>query len=56
MRIGRIVPPSNRWPVLWAAKLFPPELFADVDMPAEVKAFYRRFFGHELTDTQVARS
>jgi iron complex transport system substrate-binding protein len=40
--------------VLWAAKLFHPELFADVDVPAEVKAFYREFFGHELTDTQVA--
>jgi iron complex transport system substrate-binding protein len=40
--------------VLWAAKLFHLELFADVDVPAEVKAFYREFFGHELTDTQVA--
>jgi iron complex transport system substrate-binding protein len=40
--------------VLWAAKLFHPELFADVDVPAEVKAFYGEFFGHDLTDTQVA--
>jgi iron complex transport system substrate-binding protein len=40
--------------VLWAAKTFHPERFAAVSMPAEVKAFYREFFGHALTDAQVA--
>jgi iron complex transport system substrate-binding protein len=40
--------------VLWAAKTFFPEQFKSVDMPAEVKAFYRDFFRHELTDAQVA--
>lgn len=40
--------------VLWAAKTFHPGRFASVDLAAEVKAFYREFFGHELTDAQVA--
>jgi hypothetical protein len=29
-------------------------LFADLDLAAEVKAFYRDFFSHALTDAQVA--
>lgn len=31
-----------------------PALFVDLDLAAEVKVFYRDFFGHDLTDTQVA--
>jgi iron complex transport system substrate-binding protein len=40
--------------VLWTTKTLSPELFAELDLVAEVKAFYRDFFGHELTDAQVA--
>jgi iron complex transport system substrate-binding protein len=40
--------------VLWAAKTFHPSLFASVNLSADVKAFYRDFFGHELADAQVA--
>lgn len=40
--------------VLWAAKTFFPERFASINLPGEVKAFYREFFHHELTDAQVA--
>jgi iron complex transport system substrate-binding protein len=40
--------------VLWAAKTFHPERFATLNLSAEVRAFYREFFGYELTDTQVA--
>ncbi len=40
--------------VLWAARLIHPDLFRDVDMAQETKAFYQRFFGHTLGDDQVA--
>jgi iron complex transport system substrate-binding protein len=40
--------------ILWAAKTLYPEQFADLDLAAEAKAFYRDFFGHELTDAEVA--
>lgn len=40
--------------VLWAARLIHPELFKDVDVAQETKAFYQRYFGHELSDAQVA--
>lgn len=39
--------------VLWAAKLFHPELFAGVDMANEVRTFYRRFFEYALSDEEV---
>jgi iron complex transport system substrate-binding protein len=39
--------------VLWAAKRLHPDLFVDLDLAAEVKAFYRDFFSYELTDIQV---
>lgn len=39
--------------VLWAAKIFHPQLFADVDIEAEIKHFYRRFFNYELTDDEI---
>ena len=39
--------------VLWLAKTLYPELFSDVDLLAEVKGFYARFFGTTLTDEQV---
>ena len=40
--------------MLWAAKTFHPERLPALDLPSEVKAFYREFFGHELTPAQVA--
>jgi iron complex transport system substrate-binding protein len=40
--------------VLWTAKTLYPALFVDLDLAAEVKAFYRDFFGHDLTDAQIA--
>jgi iron complex transport system substrate-binding protein len=39
--------------VLWAAKTFHPERFADLDLAAETKAFYRTFFNHALGDAQI---
>ena len=39
--------------VLWAAKTFHPARFAALDVPRDVKAFYREFFGHDLTDAQI---
>lgn len=41
--------------VIWAAKMLNPDLFADVDMAAETKDFYRTFYGYDLTDDQAAR-
>jgi iron complex transport system substrate-binding protein len=40
--------------VLWAAKAFHPDRFASLDLAAETKAFYRDFFGHALSDAEVA--
>jgi iron complex transport system substrate-binding protein len=40
--------------VLWTAKTLYPALFVDLDLAAEVKSFYRDFFGHDLTDAQIA--
>lgn len=40
--------------VLWAAKTLHPELFADLDVNAETRRFYSRFFHHELTAAELA--
>jgi iron complex transport system substrate-binding protein len=39
--------------VLWAAKLFYPEKFADLDLEQETTAFYQKFFGYTLVPEQV---
>lgn len=39
--------------VLWAAKLFYPDRFTDLDLELETTEFYTRFFGHTLTSDQV---
>ncbi|SMB28657.1 Periplasmic binding protein [Sterolibacterium denitrificans] len=39
--------------VLWAAQRFHPERFARLDMAGEVRAFYRDFFGSELSSAQA---
>ena len=40
--------------LLWMAKTAYPELFADIDILAETKAYYSEVFGVELTDQQAA--
>ena len=40
--------------MLWLAKTLYPEQFADVDIIAETKAYYKEVFGVELTDSQAA--
>lgn len=39
--------------VLWAAGLFHPSLFPGLNMTAEIKDFYRRFFDYPLSDRQA---
>ena len=38
--------------ILWAAKTIQPELFADVDLKAETKAFYKKFMNYDLSDAE----
>ncbi len=38
--------------VLWAAKLFYPEQFKDIDMEGELKLFSQKFFSYELSDEE----
>jgi iron complex transport system substrate-binding protein len=39
--------------VLWAAKLFYPDKFTDLDLEQETAVFYQKFFGYTLTPDQV---
>ena len=39
--------------VLWAAKAFHPNVFADMDLHMEVRSFYQAFFGVVLSGAQV---
>ena len=39
--------------LLWMAKTVYPEQFADIDITAEAKAYYKEVFGLELTDQQI---
>lgn len=41
--------------VLWAAKTLHPELFAELDLKAEVKRFHRLFYRVELSDGEVQK-
>ncbi len=41
--------------LLWMAKTVYPELFADIDITAETRAYYREVFGIELSDEQANR-
>jgi len=47
--------PTSEQPlaVLWAAGLFYPERFRDLNMKEETGNFYRTFFKHPLTDDQI---
>jgi iron complex transport system substrate-binding protein len=40
--------------ILWLARTLYPEAAAEIDMPAEVRFFYRRFYGYDLSDADVA--
>ena len=39
--------------LLWSAKTLHPELFPQLDVAAETKAFYSRFLNYQLTDAQA---
>jgi iron complex transport system substrate-binding protein len=41
--------------LMWMAKTFHPDKFADLDMKAELKDFYSRFFDYQLTDEQAEK-
>jgi iron complex transport system substrate-binding protein len=41
--------------LLWMAKQNHPDLFADVDVDAEVKAYYKRFYKLTLTDDDLEK-
>ncbi len=48
--------PTSEQPlaVLWAAKIFYPERFEDLDLKKETREFYKTFFKYRLTDKQIA--
>jgi len=39
----------------WLAQKNQPELFADVDMEAEVRTYYNCFYGVDLTDDDISQ-
>ena len=41
--------------ILWAAKLFYPEKFSDVDLVKETREFYSTYYGYDLTEDQAQR-
>ena len=47
----RWFPPSSDTPLClqWMSKVLHPELFGDVDIDKEVAAYFRTFYGVELT-------
>jgi len=53
--VYRWYPPSSDTPLmlLWMAKTTYPELFDDIDMEQEMKAYYKEFYNIELTDDDI---
>ncbi len=51
----RWFPPASDTPLVlkWLSTILCPEIFADTDMEKEVRDYYKRFYGVELTDAQV---
>ena len=47
--------PEEALQVLWAAKTLHPDRFTDIDVRAEARNFYLRFFGYTLTDADLAQ-
>ena len=41
--------------ILWAAKLFHPEKFSDIDLVKETGEFYSTFYGYNLTEDEAQR-
>jgi iron complex transport system substrate-binding protein len=41
--------------ILWAAKTLHPDKFESIDMMKEVKNFYSKYFGYNLTDDETTR-
>ena len=39
--------------VIWAAKFFNPDKFTDIDMVKETQAFYKKFYGYDLSDADA---
>jgi iron complex transport system substrate-binding protein len=39
---------------LWLVRTLYPEAAAEIDMPREVRAFYKRFYGYDLSEADVA--
>jgi iron complex transport system substrate-binding protein len=39
--------------LIWAAKTLYPDTFEDVDIPMEMKKFYRTFCNYEIPDSEV---
>ena len=40
---------------LYLASMLQPDVFSEVDMRGEIKAFFERFFDYKLSDEQVDR-
>lgn len=53
----RWFPPSSDTPLMlkWVAKQNYPKIFSDVDMNKEIKDYYIKFYGIELTDEEVEK-
>ncbi len=45
--------PEEVLQIQWAAKTLHPELFEDLDIRAEARAFYKSFFDYTLTDAEL---
>ena len=41
--------------ILWAAKLFHPEQFKDLDMVSKTQAFYKKYYNYNLSRTNAER-
>lgn len=52
-RWGHPSSPETPMAILWTAKALYPDKFADLDMIAETKYFYKEFFGLQLSDEIV---
>jgi iron complex transport system substrate-binding protein len=48
-------PPSQESGLMlwWLAKTMYPDLFADIDLHQEIRTFYKRFYGYDISDREV---
>lgn len=55
--VYRWYPPSSDTPLmlLWMAQTNYPELFSDIDLEAEMKEYYQKFYGITLTDEDIVK-